>query len=181
MIKPGRWVVDTSTYTHLARAGHLAILRDTALQGIILVPSQVQTEIDEGRDRYWGIPDPRSLTWVTVVVLDEEENDTLIEVKADMGGSPSEHIGECAVIAYSHHAGHTAVLDERAAVTQAEMLDVASVDTLDIVLLAWRTLFGEDKPAAERIVDDLLGTGMWLPVKAGRGLWAWAWTEGRLP
>jgi hypothetical protein len=38
-----------------------------------------------------------------------------------------------------------------------------------------------DRATAEGIVDDLINTGMWLPVADGAALFAWAYGEGLLP
>lgn len=52
------WVVDTSTYTHLSRAGHLNLLHQLAPGGIVVVPAEVDAEIQNGRHKYPGIADP---------------------------------------------------------------------------------------------------------------------------
>jgi hypothetical protein len=49
-------------------------------------------------------------------------------VKAQMGGSDVEYLGECAVIACAYHRGLVAILDERAAVTEANRLNVPTPD-----------------------------------------------------
>jgi hypothetical protein len=47
------------------------------------------------------------------------------------------------------------------------------------VLLAEVGVF--DRATVEAIVDDLVGTGMHLPLGSGAGLFAWAYEEGLLP
>ena len=42
------WVIDTSTFTHLSRAGHVQIVRELAPDGVVLVPSDVNDEIERG-------------------------------------------------------------------------------------------------------------------------------------
>lgn len=111
-----RWVMDTSVYTHLCRAGHEDIIVRLAPQGVVLVPDDVNTEIERGRERYQGIPAVSSVGWAELTVLSEDEVWTQLEVKAQLGGAPEEHVGECAVIACARHRDLIAILDDRAAV-----------------------------------------------------------------
>jgi hypothetical protein len=48
--------MDTSTYTHLCRSGHADIIKNLAPTGVVIVPTDVNTEIEQGRERYEGIP-----------------------------------------------------------------------------------------------------------------------------
>jgi predicted nucleic acid-binding protein len=121
-----------------------------------------------------------SVDWAKIVVLDDEVW-TMLDVKAQMGGGPAEHLGECAVVACAHHRGLVAVLDERAAIAQAERLGVPVRDTLSVVVQAYKDLFGCDRTRAARVVDDLLDTEMKLPIDSGKSLFAWAYEQGLLP
>ncbi len=176
-----RWVTDTSVYTHLCRAGHSAILRDLAPGGVILVPTDVDFELQAGRVRYAGIPRLRDSPWAELIVLTEDEEFTQLLVKAAMGGDEREHLGECAVIACAFHRNLTALLDDRHAIAQADLRNVPHHDTLWLVIEAYLTLFEEDRVRAARVVDDLLATGMFLPVDSGDSLFAYAYEEGLLP
>lgn len=176
-----RWVVDTSTYTHLSRAGHGGLLGQLAPGGVVLVPAEVNAEIESGRSGYGGIPAIADTTWAELALLDDEENLTMLQVKAQLGGDPTEHLGERAVIACAYHREFVAVLDERAAIAQADDLGVRSVDTLWIVVEAYKTIFGRDRDRAAKVVDDLLATGMYLPISSGESLFAWAYEQGILP
>lgn len=178
---PPSWVMDTSTYTHLCRAGHQEIIAQLSPGGIVLVPTEVDAEIERGRNRYPAIPAVSLATWAKVVVLDEDENWTMLEIKAQMAGGPTEHLGECAVIACAHHRGLTAVVDERAAIAQAQRLRVPVRDTLSIVVQAYKDLFGRDRDRTAQVVDDLLDTDMKLPINSGQSLLSWAYEEGLLP
>lgn len=176
-----RWVLDTTAYTHLFRAGHADLIHRLAPSGIVLVPSPVGTEIERGRDTYPNIPAVSAVEWAEIVVLTEEEEWTALQVKAQMGGDATEHLGECAVIACAHHRKLTAIIDEDAATAQAERLKVPVRGTLWIVIEAYKKLFSRDRELTAEVVDDLLATDMWLPVKSGESLLAWAWEEGLLP
>lgn len=175
------WVTDTSVYTHLSRAGHLQILERLAPGGVVVVPDDVNTEIEAGRALYVGIADPTSTSWVQATVLTDDEVATQLMVKAALGGGPTQHLGECAVIACAKHRGYTALLDERSAITQADFRGVESHDTLWLAVEAYATLFAFDRYRAIRVVDDLLDTDMYLPIDSGESLFAWAYEEGLLP
>lgn len=176
-----QWVMDTSTYTHLCRAGHGDVIRELAPDGVVLVPTDVNSEIEAGRARHPDIPSVSSVKWAEVAVLTEEEVWTQTVVKAEMGGRTFEHLGECAVIACAHHRAMTAVLDERAAVAQARRLHVPTHDTMWIVIEAYKHLYGRDKQRTARVIDDLLVTGMYLPLASGESVLSWAYEEGLLP
>ena len=179
--EPLGWVTDTTTYTHLCRAGHQEIIARLAPGGVVLVPTEVDVEIERGRDRYPAIPAVSSVEWAKIVVLDEDEVWTMLDVKAQMGGGLDEHLGECAVISCARHRGLIAVLDERAAIAQAERLRVPVRDTLSIVVEAYKVLLDCDRTLAAKVVDDLLSTEMRLPIDSGQSLFSWAYEEGLLP
>lgn len=176
-----RWVIDTSAYTHLCRAGHSDLLEKLAPGGVVLVPTEVNVEIEKGRTGYSDIHAVASVGWAELAVLTDEEEWTKLLVKAELGGGPFEHLGECAVIACAHHRGLIAVLDEREAIAQADAREVHSVDTLWIVVEAYMTILGRDHGLAAQVVDDLLATGMYLPISSGESLFTWAHEEGLLP
>jgi predicted nucleic acid-binding protein len=175
------WVTDTSVYTHLSRAGHAHILRDLAPGGIILVPDEVDAEIQVGQALYPGIAGLGTTSWAQLTVLTEEEVGTQLVIKAAMGGGATQHLGECAVIACAMHRDLTALLDERSAIAQADLRGVPSHDTLWLIVEAYATLFNYDRCRAAEVVDDLLATDMYLPIDSGQSLFAWAYEEGLLP
>jgi predicted nucleic acid-binding protein len=175
------WVTDTSVYTHLWRAGHADLLRDLAPGGVLLVPDDVDTEIQAGQINYAGIGDVASTPWAKLTVLTEEEVGTQLLIKAAMGGGPTEHLGESAVIACAKHRQLTALLDERRAIAQATQRGVASHDTLWLVIEAYTTVFNFDRSRTVRVVDDLIATDMYLPIDSGESLFLWAYEEGLLP
>ncbi|MBU4214193.1 MAG: hypothetical protein KJ792_06010 [Actinobacteria bacterium] len=46
---------------------------------------------------------------------------------------------------------------------------------------AYKTLFNRDRDRAVAVVDDLLTTDMYLPIRSGEELFARAYEEGLLP
>lgn len=181
MAEHHRWVIDTSAYTHLCRAGHADLLKQLAPGGVVVVPSAVSDEIEKGREGYPDIHAVAEVGWADLAVLTDDEEWTALRIKAELGGGEFEHLGECAVIACAYHRGFTAVLDERDAIVQADALEVQSVDTLWIVVEAYRTIFDHDRDRAAQVVDDLLATDMYLPIKDGTSLFTWAYEHELLP
>lgn len=181
MLDATTWVTDTSVYTHICRAGHAEILERLAPGGVILVPDDVNSEIQVARGLHPGIPDPASTSWAQTTVLTDEEVMTHLIVKAALGGGPSKNLGESAVIACARHRGLTALLDDRSAVAQADLHGVSSHNTLWLVVEAHLTLPGYNRDRAIKVIDDLLDTGMYLPIDSGASVFAWAYEAGLLP
>jgi predicted nucleic acid-binding protein len=173
--------MDTSAYTHLCRAGHACIIEKFAPCGVVLIPREVDVEIKEGGERHYGIPAVSATRWAKIAVLTDDEQWTAMRVKAALGGGMTQHLGESAVIACAHHRGLIAVLDDRAAIEQADLLKVRSIDTMWIVMEAYKSLYGRNKDRVIAVVDDLLETGMYLPFDSGEALFAWAYSAEILP
>jgi capsular polysaccharide biosynthesis protein/predicted nucleic acid-binding protein len=175
-----RWVMDTSVYTYLCRAGYASLIQRLAPDGLVLVPTYVNTEIENARALYPEIPSAGSSEWAQIIAPNEEEDRTQIQVKAQMGGSIDQHLAECAVIACAFHRNLTAVLGEGVAVKQAQRLGVRTSSILWIIVEAYKTLYNRDRDLAAAVVDDLLATGMYLPFDSGESLFNWAHHEGLL-
>lgn len=176
-----KWVIDTSTYVHLYRAGHASLIHQLAPDGQVLVPTYVSAEIENSRALYPDIPSVTSVDWAQEIVPSEEEHRTQIRAKARMGGSVDQHLSECAVIACAFHRNLTAVLGDDAAIEQASRIGVRARGILWIVIEAYHSLYDGNKGLAAAVVDDLLATGMELPFDSGESLFSWADREGLLP
>ncbi len=154
MTEPAQWVMDTSAYTHLCRSGHACIIEKLAPGGVILIPREVDVEIKNGGDRHSDIPAVSAVCWAKIAVLTDDEQWTAMQVKAALGGGMTQHFGESAVIACAHHRGLIAVLDDRAAVEQADRLEVRSIDTMWIVMAAYKSLYGRDRDRVIAVVVE---------------------------
>ncbi|MBF6519266.1 hypothetical protein [Nocardia farcinica] len=170
-------------FTHWHRAGHGEILRRLSPGGqVILIPDAVNAEVEVAREKYSGIPAIADCEWTKLVVLDADEGAVQLAIQADLGAETSaEHAGEAAVIAYAQAHGCTAILDEREAISQADEYEVKTRDSMWIVIEALHVLDDIDRDMAEQIVNDLLATDMWLPVKIGASLFTWAYEAGYMP
>ena len=173
--------MDTSAYTHLCRAGYATVIERLAPGGVVLIPRQVDIEIARGSDKYPSVPSVSSVEWARTVLLDEDDELAAMLIKARLGGGVDEHIGECAVIAYAQRRGLLAVLDDRAAVEQADRLGVESIGTMWIVVEAYKELWDRDANAMVVAVDALLDTDMRLPLRDGQEVFTWAYNENLLP
>jgi predicted nucleic acid-binding protein len=173
--------MDTSAYTHLCRAGYASIIEKLAPGGVVLIPREVEVEIEKARNDHSGIPSVSSACWASLVITTDDEDFMAMQVKAALGGGKGVHLGESAVIACARHRSLIAVLDDRAAVGQAERFDVKWIDTLGIVVRAYKFVYAMDRDKASAIVDALIDTGMYLPFRSGAELFDWAYKEGILP
>jgi capsular polysaccharide biosynthesis protein/predicted nucleic acid-binding protein len=175
-----QWVMDATAYTHLCRAGYASLIERLAPDSLVLVPTYVNIEIENDRARYPEIPSVESVRWARLIVPTEEENETQIQLKAQIGGAIDEHLGECSVIACALHRNLVAVLGEDVAIGQAHQLGVRTRSVLWIVVEAYNTVYNRDRDLAAALVDDLLATGMRLPFESGESLFSWAEREGVL-
>lgn len=175
--------MDTSVFTHWHRAGHGETLRRLSPGGqVVLIPDAVNAEVELARERYSGIPAIADCEWAKLVVLDSDEGAVQLAIQSDMGAeTAADHAGEAAVIAYAHARNYIAILDEREAISQAQEYAVETRDSMWIVIEALHTLDDIDRGTAEQIVDELLTTEMWLPVRSGASLFAWAYEAGYMP
>ena len=90
------------------------------------------------------------------------------------------NIGESAVLAWVSVNGGIAIIDESAATSIGERDGLAIRGSLWLIIHGFKE--GKlDRSVAEGIVDDLIDSGMWLPVESGTALFAWAYEEGLLP
>ena len=53
---------------------------------IVLVPREVETEIDRARERHTGVPTLDQVTWARRAFLSDDEDWTAVQVKAALGG-----------------------------------------------------------------------------------------------
>ena len=176
-----QWVIDTSAFTHIARAGHLEILELLAPTGVLVVPDSVGFEVSAGRNGYQGIPDIKDMDWFELAVLLGPEADTQIEAKANLATTGTSDLGECAVIAVAKHRGMLAVLDDGAGRKEAAAHKITVRMTLWVVLQAHLHLPGYDREKTVKVVDDLLATGMRLGIKSGESFFAQTYMEGWQP
>lgn len=98
-------MIGTSTFTHFCRAGHSHVISALAPKAVVLVPREVEIEIDNARERYIGVPLLHQVPGASRILMTENEEWTATRVKAVLGGDSEEHLGESAVIACARHRG----------------------------------------------------------------------------
>ncbi len=74
-----------------------------------------------------------------------------------------------------------AIIDEREAVAQADERGVTTHDTIWIVLEASKILDDVTRSDAEAVIDALLATDMYLPIRSGSSLIPYGYEAGYLP
>ncbi len=173
-------VFDTTALSHFARAGRTDALQTAVAGDEPVLLAEVATELVR------GIPGTPALgnaagDWLKQVELEDlPELAAFARYKGELGGGPDRNNGEAAVLAWVKVNGGIAIIDEvvSRAIGDREGLQVHGSLWLLIRSFKTRVL---DRATIEGIVDDLIATGMRLPVTTGAALFAWAYETGLLP
>ncbi|HEY8543501.1 MAG TPA: hypothetical protein VIL36_00575 [Acidimicrobiales bacterium] len=172
-------VLDTTIVSHFARAGRLETLAALTKDHERLIPNEVAVELKRGAADHPALSDALGLPWLPIIELGFEEIVHVATFKAEMGGRPEQHLGECAVLAWALHNDGVAVVDETAAVKLAQHHDVKVRRTLALVIEGVRNgVLTRDE--AEKLVDELAATDMYLPAD-GEKFFARVYAQGILP
>lgn len=119
--------------------------------------------------------------WLKQVQLEElTELTAFARYKGELGGGPERNNGEAAVLAWVSVNGGVAIIDEVVARAMGHRERLQVHGSLWLLIRSYKTRV-HDRATVEAIVDDLLSTGMRLPVSTGAALFAWAYEEGILP
>jgi len=173
-------VFDNTCLSHFARAGRLSVLEKLTNGHRRITPAQVSTELIDGVSEHPALAQIISVSWIEVVELSEiEEIVHFARYKAELGGGPERNNGEAAVLTWVAVHGGTAVIDERTGTRLAQRDGLEVHGTLWLVVNGFKQKL-LDRPAAERIVDDLRSTEMLLPT-GGSDFFVWAYDQNLLP
>lgn len=174
-------VFDTTALSHFARAGRTDELRIAAADDEPVLLAEVAAELARGIPGYPSLGSVTAGGWLKCVELEElSELAAFARYKGELAGGPERNNGEAAVLAWVTVNGGVAIIDEvvARAIGARERLKVHG--SLWLLLRSFKT-GAHDRATVEAIVDDLLGTGMRLPVNSGADLFAWAYQTGILP
>jgi predicted nucleic acid-binding protein len=146
-----------------------------------VAPTEVFSELAKAATEYPALGTISAQSWLRSVELGEiGEIAAFAQYKHELGGGPDKNIGESAVLAWVSVNGGIAIIDESAATSIGERDGLAIRGTLWLIIHSCKE--GKlDRSAAEAIVDDLIDSGMWLPLESGAALFTWAYEEGFLP
>lgn len=172
---------DCTALSHFARAGRIAELRLITAADDCVVPGAVIEELSRGTVEYPILGNVTAQDWLRTVDLEElEEIIAFARYKGELGGGPERNNGEAAVLAWTTVHGGVAVIDERAATNIGEDAGVVVHGSLWLVIKGFKDKV-LDRATAEGIVDDLISSGMRLPIANGAGLFVHAYENGLLP
>lgn len=122
-------ICDTSPLQYLHQLGLIHILRDLAER--VIVPPAVLDELSQGRSSGYDLPRPERLSWV---VVRQPASPSTLRLVHDLGP------GESQVLAVALETpGSVAVLDDRLARREAEVLQLPLTGTLGLLLDAKHT------------------------------------------
>jgi predicted nucleic acid-binding protein len=172
---------DSTALSHFARAGRLADLEAITAADKCIIPSEVADELLKGSAIYPALGTVATRTWLQLVTLEElEEIVAFARYKGELGGGLEKNNGEAAVLAWATVHGGIAVIDERAATYIGECAGITVYGSLRLVIKGFKDRI-LDRATAEGIVDDLIRTGMRLPLTSGSALFAHAYEASMLP
>jgi predicted nucleic acid-binding protein len=140
----------------------------------------VAAELARGVPGYPSLGSAAAGGWLKQAELQElAELAAFARYKGELGGGPERNNGEAAVLAWVTVNGGIAIIDEVVArsIGNRERLQVHGSLWLLIRSFKARVL---DRATLEAIVDNLVGTGMRLPVTTGEALFAWSYETGIL-
>jgi predicted nucleic acid-binding protein len=175
------FVFDNTALNHFAKAERLTELREIVDGHQCVAPAEVFDELVRAVAEYPALGTIYAQDWITSIELSElEEISAFARYKGELGGGPDKNVGEAAVLAWVSVNGGIAIIDEGAATSIGERDGLAVCGSLWLIIQGYKKE-KLDRSTAEGIVDDLINTGMWLPVESGAALFAWAYEEGLLP
>jgi predicted nucleic acid-binding protein len=173
-------VFDTTALSHFARAGRTDELQTAVADDEPILLVQVAAELVRGIPGHPSLGSATASAWLKQVELEElTELAAFARFKGELGGGPDKNNGEAAVLAWVSVNGGIAIIDEVVArvIGGREGLQVHG----SLWLLVRSLKVGVfDRATVEAIVDDLIDTGMRLPVSTGAALFAWAYEAGIL-
>lgn len=174
-------VFDTSALSHFARAGRIDELRMAAADDDPVLLAEVAAELARGVPGYPSLGSAAAGGWLKQVELEElPELAAFARYKGELGGGPERNNGEAAVLAWVSVNGGVAIIDEVVARAMGDRERLQVHGSLWLLIRSFKT-GAHDRATVEAIVDDLIGTGMRLPVGSGVALFAWAYGAGILP
>lgn len=173
-------VFDTTALSHFARAGRLNELKALTAGDDCILLGEVRAELVKGVTDYPLLGAVSADSWLQQVELELKELAAFASYKGELGGGPEKNNGEAAVLAWVGVNGGIAIIDEEVG------RNIGLRDGMQVHGSLWLVIRGLrnsvlDRATAEGIVDDLISTGMRLPVTTGADLFAWAYSTGLLP
>lgn len=174
-------VFDTTALSHFARAGRVDELRMAVADDEPVLLAEVAAELARGIPGYPLLGSAAAASRLKQVELEElPELAAFARYKGELGGGPDRNNGEAAVLAWVSVNGGVAIIDEVAARAMGARERLQVHGSLWLLIRSFKTR-AHDRATVEAIVDDLIGTGMRLPVDSGAALFAWAYGAGILP
>jgi predicted nucleic acid-binding protein len=173
-------VFDTTALSHFARAGRLDELKALTAGDDCLLLGEVRAELVKGPTDYPSLGGISADSWLQQVELEMKELEAFASYKSELGGGLGKNNGEAAVLAWVSVNGGIAIIDEEVG------RNIGLRDGIQVHGSLWLVMRGLknsvlDRATAEGIVDDLVSSGMRLPVITGADLFAWAYSVGALP
>lgn len=174
-------VFDTTALSRFVRADRLEILRLLARNHEPILLAEVSDELRRGIPEHPSLVTVADAEWLTRArPLEGAALEAFARYKNQLGGQAGRNIGESAVLGWVAVNGGIAIIDERAARGLGQRNGLQVRGSLGLLITGYkRSLL--DRAMVESVVDDLLATGMHLPLASGAELLDWAHKNALLP
>lgn len=171
---------DSTALIHFARAGRLNELLAASADDEPVLLAGVAEELARGADKRPSLDTASEARLKRVDLAEMAELAAFATYKSELGGGPERNNGEATVLAWVSVHGGIAIIDEDVA------RNLGKDDGLQVHGSLWLLIrsFKDgilDRATIEGVVNDLLRTGMRLPVTYGAELFPWASRAGLLP
>jgi predicted nucleic acid-binding protein len=174
-------VFDTTALSHFARADRLRELHALAGADDAVLLREVSEELGRGVPLYPELARVAAAGWLRLADLTgPAELAAFARYRAQLGGAPERNNGEAAVLAWVSVHGGIAIIDEEADRNLGVRDGLRVHRSLRLLLTRGLKEGALDRVTVEAIVDDLIRSGMRLPVASGAALFDWARDQGLL-
>jgi predicted nucleic acid-binding protein len=174
-------VFDNTALSHFSRAERLDTLKEITAGDECILLTEVMAELAKGVAIYPSLGRITAESWLQPKEFSQlKELAAFAGYKGELGGGPDRNNGEAAVLAWVSVNGGIAIIDEEVGRNIGERDGLQVHGSLWLVIRSFKSNV-LDRATTERIVDDLINTGMRLPVSSGADLFAWAYNAGVLP
>lgn len=172
-------VFDATALIHFARAGRLNELLAASADNEPVLLAEVAGELARGAGNRPSLDAASEARLKRADLEDLAELAAFATYKAELGGGPERNNGEAAVLAWISVHGGIAIIDEDVARNLGKEDGLQVHGSLWLLIRSFKDGI-HDRATIEGVVNDLLRSGMRLPVTQGTNLFPWASRAGLL-
>jgi predicted nucleic acid-binding protein len=171
---------DSTALIHFARAGRLNELLAASADDEPVLLAGVAEELARGVGTRPSLDAASEAKLKRVDLAEIAELAAFASYKSELGGGPERNNGEAAVLAWVNVHSGLAIIDEDVARNLGKEDGMQVHGSLWLLIRSFKNGI-LDRATIEGVVNDLLRTGMRLPVTHGADLFPWASRASLLP